>query len=261
MKSCAPTARRGRFDLRVRGLAVAVGDVVADRAREEERFLRNDAELLMKRDGVVLIHRNAIDTHSTRRCVVEARDELDHGRLAGTGLTDQRDRLARPNPHVDTTQGLVDRRRVTEMHVLEHDFAAQLRHRHRVRGCGYRRLCVEQLGDAVDRDARLLIGVEHLRKLLDRRKEQVEIQQERDQGADRERAVGNQHGTRAEHQTHGDVGEEVDEREVDGDRAAARAPARRDTRRRPLRTVPGCALRARTPARRAHPTSLLAGSR
>ena len=40
---------------------------------------------------------------------------------------------------------------------------------------------VEQLGDALDRDARLLVRVEHLRELLDRREEQVEVQQERDQ--------------------------------------------------------------------------------
>ena len=75
----------------------------------------------------------------------------------------------------------------------------------------------EQLADALDRDAGLLVRVEHLRELLDRREEQVEVEQERDELADGERAVRDEHAARAEHDARRDVGEEVDEREVDRD--------------------------------------------
>ena len=63
-----PAGQRGdevvRADLACRGLDLGVGrvlapvrDVVADRAREQERLLRDDAELLVERDRVVVVDR------------------------------------------------------------------------------------------------------------------------------------------------------------------------------------------------------------
>ena len=147
------------------------------------------------------------------------------------------------------------------MHVFERDLAAQPPGHDGLFGSGTVVGVVEQLGDALDRDPRLLVGVEHLRELLDRREEQVEIEQERDQLADRQRSVRDEHAAGAEHDAHGDVGEEVDEREVDRDEPL-RVHARVAVTRRDLgRTPPGCAPRARTPARPARPTGPLAGWR
>ena len=152
-----------------------------------------------------------------RRRVVVARHQLDHRRLAGTGLTDERNRLAGHDAHVDTAQRFVDRVQVAEPHVLEPDLTLQNRNRNGFGGRGHRRGRVEQLGDARDRDLRLLVRVEHLRQLLNRREEQVEIQQERDDVGHGHRPVRHEHAADTQHDDARDVGEEVDEREVDRD--------------------------------------------
>src|SRR4029079_2068790 len=98
--------------------------------------------------------------------VVEAGDELHHRALARAGLAHERDRLARDDVHVDASQRVVDRARVAEAHVVERDVALQYVGHDRIgRGRhGGRR--VEELGDALDRDARLLVRVEHLGEVL-----------------------------------------------------------------------------------------------
>ena len=129
---------------------------------------------------------------------------------------------------------------------------------HRLR---HRRRRVEQLGDARDRDPRLLVRVEHLRQLLDRCEEQVEVEQERDELADVQRSVRDEHAAGTEHDRGRDVGEEVDEREVDRDEPlgadAGVAVAGRDFGEHLFVAL----LRARTPATRARPTGPLAGWR
>ena len=63
----------------------------------------------------------------------------------------------------------------------------------RLRG---QRLQLHQLGDAADRDPGLLPGVEHLRQLLDRREEHVDVEDEGDQRAGRQMAGHDQSGAR-----------------------------------------------------------------
>ena len=67
----------------------------------------------------------------------------------------------------------------------------------------------------LERDAGLLVGVEDLGELLDRREELVEVEQEGDEHARRERVVGDQHGADAQHDDRRHLGEELDEREVE----------------------------------------------
>ena len=98
---------------------------------------------------------------------------------------------------------------------------------------------------------RLLVRVEHLRQLLDRGEEQVEVQQERDERADRQRSVRDEHAARAEHEAHRDVGEEVDEREVDRDEPL-RLHARVAVAARDLLEVVLVALLAHERLRHAH---------
>ena len=109
---------------------------------------------------------------------------------------------------------------------------------------------------------RLLVRVEHLRQLLDRREEQVQVEQERDELADRtatrwRRARCPAPSTIARR----DARRGTRRTGSRSRRAAARGSARRDSRRRPPRTPPGCAPRARTPARPARPTGPPAGWR
>ena len=208
---------RGGFHLGVGRVLAAVGDVVADRAREQEGLLRHDTQLLVETDLVVLVHGHVVDRDGARRRVVEAGDELHDRALARAGLADERDGLARDDLHVDAAERVVDGARVAEAHVVELDVALDAPGHDRLRGRRHGRRRVEQLGDPLDRDPRLLVGVEHLRQLLDRREEQGEVEQERDERADRQRAVRDEHAARAEHDAGRDVGEEVDEREVDGD--------------------------------------------
>ena len=204
-----------RFDLGFGRVFAAVRDVVGNRPRKKVRLLGDDAEVLVVLDLVVLVDGNAVDTHLAAGGVVETRDELDGRRLPGAGLADERDGLTRVDVQINAAQCIVDGRGVAEHDVLEVDLAPQLRHRNRVGGRRDRGGRVEQLGDPADRHLGLLVRVEHLRELLDRREEQVQVQQERDQAADRHRAVRDQHARRPEHDAHRDVGEEVDEREVD----------------------------------------------
>ena len=88
----------------------------------------------------------------------------------------------------------------TEAHVVEHDFARSRGTGRPVSaGCG---TVVGVSSSSVMREIatpRLLVRVEHLRQLLDRCEEQVEVQQERDQRTDVQRSVGDEHAAGAEH--------------------------------------------------------------
>ena len=90
----ADRARR-LLDLFVPRVREAVGDVVADRPREEERLLGHVAEPASVGAEVEIGDRLAVDEHAARSDVVEARDELHDRGLPGAGLADERDRLAR----------------------------------------------------------------------------------------------------------------------------------------------------------------------
>ena len=141
------------------------------------------AELLVERDLVVVVDRDAVDAHLPGRGVVEARRRASSpcdfpAPVSPTSATVSPGR----DVQVDTAQRFVDRGGVPEVHVLELDLAPQAAPGSTgSAGGGTVVGGPEQLGDAVDRDPRLLVRVEHLRELLDRREEQVEVQQERDQ--------------------------------------------------------------------------------
>ena len=87
----ADLARRG-FDLGVGRVLAAVGDVVADRAREQERLLRHDTELLVERDLVV---RGSPARRRPRRCPTSGRRS---GRRASSPSTCPRRSRRRARP-------------------------------------------------------------------------------------------------------------------------------------------------------------------
>jgi hypothetical protein len=74
----------------------------------------------------------------------------------------------------------------------------------------------QQLADAVERHAALLVGVEHLRELLDGGEHGREVEHEREQRADLQAALAHQVGPRPQHEDGGHVGQQLHEREVGG---------------------------------------------
>ena len=94
------------------------GDVVAERAREQERLLGDDAELASERLDGDVAQVVAVDEDAALGRVVEAGDELGDRRLARARRADERHGLAGSDVEVDVAQhghGRV----VPEGHVVE----------------------------------------------------------------------------------------------------------------------------------------------
>jgi hypothetical protein len=91
----SPTRRpRARgLDLGLVGVRAAEGDVVGDRAAEQERLLGHDPHLRAQRVRRHVAQVVAVDEHAPVGWVVEARDELGEGRLARARGADERHRL------------------------------------------------------------------------------------------------------------------------------------------------------------------------
>ena len=163
-------------------------DVVAHGAREEERLLRHDAELAAERLDGHVAQVEAVDAHAPRGRVVEARDELGDGRLPRAGRPDERHRLAGVDVEVDVAQhrdrGVVPERHADELHV-----ALDQRERRGVLRLLDRRVRREELVELDDRRLALLVEVVLLDELLDRLEERVEVEDERGELADLQRAV------------------------------------------------------------------------
>ncbi len=262
MKSCAPTAR-----------AAASTSASVDASRPYAMLSRIVPEnrnascgttpsCWWNADLVVRVHRHAVGLHRARRRVVETRDELDHRRLARAGLADERDRLAGADAEVDAPQRVFDRVAIAEADVVELDVARESGHRHRVRGRRQRASAVSS--SSVMR----LIATRacwYESNTCDScwigAKNRLRYKRNAMSAPVRERTVGDEHAARAQHEADRDVGEEVDEREVDRDEALRLARARRGSRPRSRRSCPGSSPRGRTPARRAPRKDLLAGSR
>ena len=125
-----PRAPRRLHDLGLGRVEPAVGDVLADRAGEEEDVLLHDADLA----------RAARPASSSRMSMpsiviapgvdlVEARQQRAERRLAGAGRADEGDRLARPRSSRLMSRSTGRSGRVAEGDVLEADVAAQRRRR------------------------------------------------------------------------------------------------------------------------------------
>ena len=87
----------GRLDDGLLGRLAAQpkGDVLADRAREEEDILLDGRDLRAQRCHVPVAHIDAVDQDAPAADVVDAVDQLGQRRLAGAGLADDGDGLAR----------------------------------------------------------------------------------------------------------------------------------------------------------------------
>ncbi len=197
----------------------------ATRAGEQERLLRHDAEPVPEGGQVVVAHVDAVHEHGAAGDVVEAREQFDQCGLPGAGLADEGDGLAGRQLERDAADRVGGVRAVAEPHVAEGDPALEpARHRDGVGPLRRRRRRAQQVADPAEAHRRLLVAVEHLGQLLDRREEHVDVEQEGDQRARAERAGGDHLPADGEHECGGDHRQELYEREVRGD-VALRAVA------------------------------------
>ena len=99
MKSSAWAAWAAAFDLVERGVGTAVGDVVADRHREQEGLVEHDADVRAQAGHREVAHVVPVDEHAAAVDVVEAGEEAGHGRLARSRCGPPAPR-SHPAPHV-----------------------------------------------------------------------------------------------------------------------------------------------------------------
>src|SRR5690606_319449 len=76
------------------GFRPAKGDVGADGVGEKRRLLQDDADLRAQRVERDVANVVIVDRHAALQHVVEARDQVDNGGLAGAGRAEQGDDLS-----------------------------------------------------------------------------------------------------------------------------------------------------------------------
>ena len=116
---------RGRDDVVHRRLEAAVADVVCDRAREEQRLLRDDADVIAQRLQREPADVAAVEKHAAEQRIVEARNQARQRCLARARGADDRDHLAWRRIEGDVLQR-VRPARIAERHVVERDAARGL---------------------------------------------------------------------------------------------------------------------------------------
>jgi len=79
-------------------------DVLGQRAGEQDHVLRHDRDPPAELGEREVPHVDAIELDRTAIALVEPREHLDHGRLAGARRADDRDRCAARHGHVDAAQ-------------------------------------------------------------------------------------------------------------------------------------------------------------
>src|SRR5882672_3499976 len=165
----------------------SVRDVVQNRVAEEERLLGDEADQGTERGLSDFAEIVAVDRDPPGADVVEARQEIHEGRLAGAAHADERDDFASVDRQRDVAQREVLGVHVPEADLLEDDRVAERVERDGVRSVGDRRRQVEDLEDTLDGRGRLLDGVDDPRELPDGPVEQGHRGREREEIAGRDR--------------------------------------------------------------------------
>ena len=96
--------RGGLDDLLAGGLRIGKGDVLFHRAIKEHGVLRHDADLAAQGIELHLIDVIAIDEDAAGARVIETRQHLGEGALAGTTGADDGDEFTPGNGEVDALQ-------------------------------------------------------------------------------------------------------------------------------------------------------------
>ena len=133
----------GRDELARRGAGLCVSDVLGDAAGEQEGLLQYDAELpvqVAQLDGAQV---DPVDDDASFVRVVQAHQQVDQRRLAGSGVADDADHLARRHLQRHLVQHRVVAL-VAEHHLLE-PYVPGDRQAPRAGGVRHRRLLVDYL--------------------------------------------------------------------------------------------------------------------
>jgi hypothetical protein len=190
--------RRGgdRDDLLVARAWTAVGDVGADRVREQEHLFEHDGDLAAQRGELDVAHVDAVDRHPAGRSVVEPRQQHRRRRLAGTARADQRDRLAGADRQVEVVEDVVTAiaigAAVAEAHVVETDLAALRPEADGVWRVDDVRRRVEDVEQPLAAGAGLLSDCQRRRHHPHRRDHLQQVRAEREERAEREVSVDRQ---------------------------------------------------------------------
>ena len=181
----------GRVDeLLLRRLRPAEREVLANRRREEEGILRDDADLAAQRAQCHLAYVDAVDLDSALADVVETGDERGEARLARAGVPDQRHRAPGLELEVDVLEhGPVVA--VGEGDVAECD-ASRPRRQLACSGLVANLLgLVEHLEDALARRRRALPLADPHAEHAQREDQHRQVEVEPDEVGERERPVRN----------------------------------------------------------------------
>src|SRR5688500_7519185 len=98
---------RGLDNLLRGSVQLAVGDVLLDGGAEQDRVLEDDPDLLAQGLELVVLYVSPIDPDGATSGFVEAEDQADQGRLAGSRSADQRYPLARKDVEGDAFEDVV----------------------------------------------------------------------------------------------------------------------------------------------------------
>ena len=163
-------------------LRLGEAQVFGDRAREQERVLEHNSELLSIPEQIELPEVNPVDEHGTAGRVVEPSGELGKRRLAATGLADNCVAGPRRDGQLDSVEDLAVA--VGEVHSLERQLTLEAADRPRTVGAADVGLLVEHERDLGHRGlGGLQLGVDvgqRLQRLERERQQEVGRRQRAD---------------------------------------------------------------------------------
>jgi len=176
---------RGGDHVLVGGVGPPIADVVHHRVAEQEGILQHDPDLAAQAVGRHVAHVVAVDQHRAAVHVVEARQQVDDGRLARAGRPDDGDGLARLGGQAHAAQHVLVLV-VAHPHVAQLDAPLDGRHLDRAGLVDHVRHFVQKLEDALDPgDGALHVGPQR-RDHLDRLVELLGVGEERHDQAERD---------------------------------------------------------------------------
>ncbi len=194
--------RLGRGDdLLLRRVRPAVGDIGPDRVGEQEAVLHDQADRGAQRVAGHVGDVVPADADRAGLRVVEARQQHGQGGLAGAGRADHGDRLARLDAERKAAQHRLGRH-VAEPDVVEAEAGRVRREFDRVWLVADGGLRVDDVEHPDDAGPRLLPDGDHHREHAHRAAHQSQVGREREEGAQRDRAVNGQPAAQREHADH-----------------------------------------------------------
>ena len=199
----------GFFDRGMAGARTAIGDVVGDRQREDQRRLQHHADLAPQRGELVFADVDPVDRHAAAGRIEKPRQQAEQGGLPGPGRADDRDLHAGADHNIDLRQNRA-LGAVAKADVAPRDIALRPLRRELARATfevGFGLQHLEHPGGA---DLRAGNGAPALGDLVDRVVELGEIRDEDDQLAERQCPRHDRPGAGVDHDRSAQRDDDVD---------------------------------------------------